>query len=199
MASNTKLVKYLDAKAVKYEPIVHKTVYTAYDTAKTLKKELSQIAKSLLVSADKAYVIVVLPASMRLDMAKLKKAIGAKKISIPKESVVVKILKLKKAPVDAFGGMRKLQVVVDKSLAKSKEAIFNAGTFTDSVAMKVKDFIGAEEATVASFAASAGYKKAKASVKKMTAKKATSKTKTKRKPARFKQRRGAVPLKRKKR
>ena len=150
--------KYLDKKMVKYEAIAHKTVYTAYDAAQTLRRELKEIAKSLLIAADKAYIIAVVPANMRLDLTKLKKVLKAKKVSIPKEQVMVKIFKIRPGAMTAFGGLHQVEVWADKSLLKTKEIILSAGSFTDSVRMKVKDFIVMEQAKLASFAKSGGYK-----------------------------------------
>lgn len=182
------VTNYLEKKAAKYEPIVHKKVYTAYDAAQTLKKDLKEIAKSLLIKADKAYILVIVPASMRIDLKKLKKAVGAKKVEIPKENVMVKVFKIKPGAITAFGGLHKVETVVDKSFLKTKEAIFAAGSFTDSIRMKVKDFIEMEEAKLASFAKAGGYKlqvKPKKVVKKSNKKKTAKKKpiKTRKKPA----------------
>ncbi len=150
--------KYLDKKMAKYDTIAHKTVYTAYDAAQTLKKELKEIAKSLLITADKAYIIAVVPAHMRLDLGKLKQALKVKKISIPNEKVMLKIFKVKPGTMTAFGGLHQVEVWVDKSLLKTKEIILSAGSFTDSVRMKAKDFIEIEQAKLANFAKAGGYK-----------------------------------------
>jgi prolyl-tRNA editing enzyme YbaK/EbsC (Cys-tRNA(Pro) deacylase) len=169
-----KTKKYLDKNLAKYEEIAHKTVYTAYDAAQTLRRELKDIAKSLLIATDKAYVIVVIPAHMRLDLEKLKKSLGVKKVSIPNEKLMVKVFKVKPGAITAFGGLHKVEVWVDKSLLKTKDVILSAGNFTDSVRMKAKDFIEVEKAKLASFAVAGGYKIKKAKPKK-TAKKSVKK------------------------
>jgi len=153
-----KTKQYLDKKMAKYEELTHKTVYTAYDAAQTLKKELREIAKSLLIATDKAYIIAVVPASMRLDLGKLKGALKAKKVSIPNEKLMVKVFKVKPGAMTAFGGLHKVEVWVDKNLLKTKDVILSAGSFTDSVRMKAKDFIELEQAKLANFAKSGGYK-----------------------------------------
>src|SRR3990167_10392694 len=112
---------YLDKKKAKYDTLAHKTVYTAYDAAQTLRRELNEIAKSLLIATDKAYIIAVVPAHMRIDLGKLKKALKAKKVSIPNEKIMVKIFKVKPGAMTAFGGLHKVEVVVDKSLLKTKD------------------------------------------------------------------------------
>ncbi|MFA6322430.1 MAG: YbaK/EbsC family protein [Candidatus Buchananbacteria bacterium] len=164
---------YLDKRMAKYDELAHKTVYTAYDLAQTLQKELNQIAKSLLIATDKAYVLAVVPAHMRIDLNKLKKALKVKKISIPNEKVMVKVFKVKPGAMTAFGGMHQVEVWVDKSLLKTKDIILSAGSFTDSVRMKAKDFIGIEKAKLASFAKMGGYKLQVKSKKKKVAKKKT--------------------------
>jgi len=157
MAVPKHVKKYLDSKMAKYDEVAHKTVYTAYDAAQTLRRELKDIAKSLLIASDKAYVIAVVPAHMRIDLKKLKQALKAKKISIPDEKVMVKIFKVKAGSMTAFGGMHKVEVWADQSLLKTKDLIFSAGNFTDSVRMKVKDYLKMEEAKLAKFAKAGGY------------------------------------------
>ncbi|MDX9893155.1 MAG: YbaK/EbsC family protein [Patescibacteria group bacterium] len=168
---------YLDKKMAKYDELTHKTVYTAYDAAQTLRRELREIAKSLLVATDKAYVIAVLPAHMRIDMVKLKKSLRARKVSIPNEKVMVKVFKVKPGSMTAFGGLHKIEVVVDKSLLKVKDVILSAGSFTDSVRMKTKDFIDLEQAKLVNFAKAGGYKLTAKSKAKPKKKKALAKNK----------------------
>lgn len=185
MAIPAKTKKYLDKKLAKYEVISHRTVYTAYDAAQTLRKELKEIAKSLIVAADRAYVIVVLPAHMKIDLVRLKKTLKAKKVSIPNEKVMVKVFKVKPGAMTAFGGLHKAEVIVDSSLLKTKEIILAAGSFTDSVRMKAKDFIELEQAKLASFVKSAGYKPP-VKVRKSAKKKIAKRKPLKRKPAKRK-------------
>ncbi len=167
--------KYLDKKLAHYDEITHKTVYTAYDAAQTLRRELKEIAKSLLIAADKAYIIAVVPAHMRIDLGKLKQALKVKKISIPNEKVMLKVFKVKPGMMTAFGGLHQVEVWVDKSLLKTKDIILSAGSFTDSVRMKAKDFIDLEQAKLANFAKAGGYKLQAKPKKKVVKKKSHSK------------------------
>lgn len=159
------LKAYLERAGRKFEVLAHKTVYTAYDLAATLKEKLDAIGKALLVKTDKGFVVVVVPASKRIDFKKLKKALGVKSVSLPTEEVVAKLLK--GATMSAFGALHELETWVDKNLAKAKHGVvLQAGSFTDAVRMKAKDFIEMEKATVADLAESAGYKAPKAAKKK---------------------------------
>jgi prolyl-tRNA editing enzyme YbaK/EbsC (Cys-tRNA(Pro) deacylase) len=169
MSVPKKVKNYLDKQGIDYEEVVHKTVYTAYDAAQTLKKELKDIAKNLLVKADNTYALVVVPADKKLDLNKIKKALGAKKISIPTEKVMLKVLKIKPGAISSFGKLHKLEMLVDKAMVGTKKAVFSTGSMTDSVLMKVKDYVQMEEAKMADIAMKGGYKIPKAVKKKMTA------------------------------
>ncbi len=153
----SKLVKYLDKAEVKHEILEHKTVYTALDVATTMKKKLYEIAKSLLVKADKDYYLVLLPADYNLDFKKLGKCIGVqtgkkvKVVKIPGEKIMESVLKIKAGAMSGFGGLHKLPVYADKSLTKVKKAIFSSGSFNHSVEMAVRDFVKLEKAILGNF------------------------------------------------
>ncbi len=68
-----KVITYLKKAGVPHDIIEHKTVYTAYDAAMTMGKKVEEIAKSLVVKADKDYYMVLVPANRNLDLDKVKK------------------------------------------------------------------------------------------------------------------------------
>lgn len=147
MAIPTKVTNYLKILKIKAKPIAHKTVYTAYDAAATMKAKLREIPKVLHVLADKKrHVIVVVPADYQVDFQKLKKALNAKKVELASEKLMAKAFKVKAGAMTAFGGLYKdTEVLVDKAFSKAKKVIAGAGTYTDSLEMKTKDFLKATE------------------------------------------------------
>jgi len=167
------IIKYLDKKGAKYAIVTHKKVYTAYDAAQTLKKKLDEIAKNLLVKTNKGFVLVLLPASKRVDLKKLKKlmnakGMGIKKVEIPKEGAMVRVFKVKPGALGAFGSVHELEVYMDKNLQKVKKAIFPTGSFTDSVEMAIKEFEKLEKPIVGMFSEAKKFKKpAKKAIKKV--------------------------------
>ncbi len=180
MSVPKKITNYLDKRGAKYAIVTHRKVYTAYDAAQTLKKKLDEIVKNLLVKTDKGFVVVVLPASKNVNLQKLKKLMnakgkGIKKIELPKEQTMVRLLKVKPGALPAFGSLYDLEVYMDKSLERVKKAIFASGSFTDSIEMAIKEFKKLEEPIVGMFAEAKKFKKpVKKSVKK--AKKKIKKT-----------------------
>ena len=148
MSTNKKLINHLNQNKIKHEIVPHKQVFTAYDKAQTLGVKLNQIVKALLVKAEKNHHLVLLSADKMLDFKKLSKLLKVKKIEIIGEKGMLKLLKMKKEALHTFGSLQQLPIIVDKGLAKVKEAIFPSTSFVESVKMKVKDYLNLEKPVV---------------------------------------------------
>ncbi|MCX6792797.1 MAG: hypothetical protein NTY12_02115 [Candidatus Falkowbacteria bacterium] len=185
-----KLLNLLDTSDFNYKVLTHRTVFTAFDMASTLKRKLEHIAKALLVMGGNFPVIVIMPAHARLDEKKISKILKDNfdvkaNAKIPKEKVAQSVIKESKRPVSAFGSLYKLPVIIDKGLITNHLIVFPAASFNNSVEMMVKDFVKLEKAVVASFAQANKIKpqkpqkkvlkKVKKSVKKVAKKKVVKK------------------------
>ncbi|MBI2645357.1 YbaK/EbsC family protein [Candidatus Uhrbacteria bacterium] len=146
-----KLVSYLTNKSLHHEIVPHKTVYTAFDVAATLRVPLTAIAKVLLLKSDKGFLIAVLSAGHLLDMKKIAKLAGAKKIRIPSEKELWAFLKKKKAALTSFGGYHKVPVFLDTKFSKNIHGFFPSGSFTESFRILLKHFVLAEKPTSGAF------------------------------------------------
>lgn len=136
----TKITKLLDQAKVKYKLLKHKLVYTAHDVGVTTKKKLSEIAKVVLVKADKNFVLIVLPAGKYVDLNGIKKALKAKKVSMATEKDIIKQLKTKVGLLHPFGSEYNIATLLDKGVSKAKKMVASAGTYTESVELSLKDF-----------------------------------------------------------
>lgn len=178
------LAKKLLTRLAEYphETILHKTVYTAYDLVQTLGVKLEEVAKTLLIKTEKGFVMVLVSAGQNLDLKKLSAATGAKKISIPQEKEIIKLVKTKRGPITSFGSMYHLPVFLDKNFSKTKTALFSGGSFTESIQLKLKDFIKMESPTIGQFGVVKKFKKQKPTRKKPSSKKPIRKSMKKKKP-----------------
>src|ERR671937_2017939 len=70
------LTKLLDDKDVAYEVLPHKHTETALAEAEALGVAADDVAKTLVVKLPEGYLRVVLPASARLDMRKVREVHG---------------------------------------------------------------------------------------------------------------------------
>jgi prolyl-tRNA editing enzyme YbaK/EbsC (Cys-tRNA(Pro) deacylase) len=153
-----------------------------------MKKKVNEIAKSLLVKADKDYYVVVLPADNNLNLDKVGKIIkketgkNIKSVKIPGEKIMQTVFKIKAGTMSAFGKIYKLPVIVDVNLVKVKKAVFSSGSYNHSIEVLTKDFIKVEEAILGSFGVKKKIKK-QVIVKKNVLKKKTTKKSVTKKPA----------------
>ena len=76
----------------------------------------------------------------------MKKLLKAKKVQLAKEGEMKSKFKVKPGAITPFGTIHKAEVLADKTLLKMRDAIFSAGSFTESLRMKVKDFLKVEDA-----------------------------------------------------
>lgn len=149
----TKVTNFLGKHKIKYDVMEHRTVYTAYDLAQTLKRKLSEVVKTLVVKVDKGHALVVLPASHQVDFKALRKALGAKLVQIDKENVMTKLFKIKPGAISPFHGpLYKLPVYVDKAIPKLQKVVVQAGSFENSLHLKTKDLVKVLAGKLAKFA-----------------------------------------------
>ncbi|MBI4434436.1 hypothetical protein HY635_01280 [Candidatus Uhrbacteria bacterium] len=151
MAIPKRLLNALAKHKVRYRVLPHKTVFTAYDLATTLGEKLEKVAKTLLVRADRRYVLVVLPASARLDLKKLAKLLKVKSVSISPEAAI-KRLKVMPGTTPPFGSLLGVEVALESALVRAGDIIVRAGSLTESIGMKAKDFVKMESPILGAFA-----------------------------------------------
>ncbi len=136
-----KIINFLEKTQVKYELIEHRTVYTAFDKANTLKVPEKIVGKTLVVKKDKDLVLVLIPANKNLDLQKLKKITKGKKLELASEKLIKNRLKgVKLGATPPFGILWKLPTFVDRAIMKEKEVILNSGDYNSSIKIKPKNF-----------------------------------------------------------
>jgi len=134
MAIPKKVIKFLEKAKVKYEPIEHRQVFTAYDKAATLKASQKIIGKTLVAKLEKTPALFLIPANKNLDTQKLKKVTGAKKIDFIKEAWMKKNLKgVKIGAIPPLGNLWGFPTFADKTLLKESKIIINAGDYNWSI------------------------------------------------------------------
>jgi len=146
-----KVIKFLDASKIKYDPIEHRTVFTAYDKAQTLKVPQKIIGKTLVVKFNKSFGLALIPANKNLDKGKLKSAFAKakackkvkplKRVDLVKEAWIKKNLKgVKIGAIPPFGTLWKFPTFVDRSLMNQSEIVVNGGDWNWSIKFNPVNF-----------------------------------------------------------
>jgi Ala-tRNA(Pro) deacylase len=150
MAISKPLEKLLSKNKIKYKILEHRKVFTAFDSAETQDKKLSEVAKAVLISGKKGLYLAVLPASTNCDFKALSKLTG-EKVSIAKESDIKTGLKTKIGLIPPFGSLFSLPLFLDKKLVKNKKINLPAGSYTESIEIGTKDYINLEKPVLGNF------------------------------------------------
>ena len=141
MAISGKLKEFLDGAKVKYTVAKHPVAYTAQEIAAAQHVPGRQLAKCVLVNADRGPVLAVLPAIHLIDLKKLKALLKAKTLTIAKEAdIKLRFPDVEVGAMSPFGNLYQVPVVVDRGLGESEEIVFNGGTHTETVKMRYRDF-----------------------------------------------------------
>jgi Ala-tRNA(Pro) deacylase len=136
-----KITKYLDSAKIKYEIVEHRTVYTAYDKAATLRVKPNVIGKTLVLKADGGLIMVLAPGNKNLDLGKIKKLAKAKKLDFVSETILKNKFKgIKLGAIPPFGEMWKLPMFMEKNLLKEKNIFVSAGVYESSFKVSPKVF-----------------------------------------------------------
>jgi Ala-tRNA(Pro) deacylase len=136
-----KLKEFLDSHDVKYVTITHSPAFTAQEVAASAHVPGRELAKTVMVKLDGQMVMVVLPASMRVDLDRLREATGAKSVALATEQEFKETFpECELGAMPPFGNLYGMKVFVADSLAEDEEIAFNAGSHTELLRMAYKDF-----------------------------------------------------------
>ncbi len=135
------LKDYLEKHNVRYSTISHTTVYTAQEIAASAHISGKGLAKTIIVKLDGKMVMVVLPASSKIDFDLLREATGAETVELASE------LEFKDqfpgctiGAMPPFGNLYGMDVWVAESLTEDDEIAFNAGSHSELIKLKYIDF-----------------------------------------------------------
>ena len=152
MAISNRLKELLQTSKVRYTAMKHPVVYTAQEIAAAQHVPGRQLAKCVLVIADKKPVLAVLPAIHLIALSKLKGVLKAKKLSIGREADIRQYFPdVEVGAMSPFGNLYGVPVIVDEVLAEAGDIVFNAGSHTDTIKMSYADFRRLVKPKVGSF------------------------------------------------
>lgn len=141
MAISGRLKTFLTEKKVKFKSHKHPVAYTAQEIAASLHVSGRQLAKCVVVKTDKGLRLAVLPAVQLVDLKKLKKILRAKTLTLAREpDIKQQFPDVEVGAMSVFGNLYDIPVVVDKSLTTAEEIVCNAGTHTETITLRYREF-----------------------------------------------------------
>ena len=152
MSIGQRVRDFLDSHHVNYTALPHPQAFPAQKIAKELHVSSKQFAKAVVLRADGHLLMGVLPASHRLILGKLKESLEAKHLEmVPEKELSGLCSDSELGAFPPFGNLYGMETWVDRSLGKSEDIVFNAGTHRDAVRMRFADYLRLAMPQVATF------------------------------------------------
>jgi len=146
------IASYLKKQKVKFKRMKHEERYTSQEIAAAQHVPGREMVKAVLVKADKAFALAVLPAIYKVNFKQLAKVLGVKKVKLADEKDMAALFPdVEVGAEPPFGNLYELQTVVDEHLAEDEDIVFQAGTHKDTIRMKYADYERLVQPTVGQF------------------------------------------------
>ncbi len=154
MAASKKLIDFLKQEGVKFEHSSHPEVYTMQEVAAVEHERGRFVLKTVVVKADGEFLLVALPAALKVDTEALAKLLVAKEVAVAEEHEFANLFpECEVGAMPPFGNLYGLPLWLDKRLTACDHVVFNAGTHTDTIKMSFADFQRLASPKIGEFAA----------------------------------------------
>jgi len=137
-----KLKEFLDANNVKYQVIQHSKAFTAQEIASRAHIAGQELAKTVMLRINNDLTMAVLPASEHVDLAAIKRQLGAESARLASELEFDGCFPdCETGAMPPFGNLYGLPVLVEENLARDQQIAFNAGSHTELMQLAYEDFV----------------------------------------------------------
>jgi Ala-tRNA(Pro) deacylase len=146
----TALIEALRKHGADYELRRHEHTGTAAEEAAAVGVAPEETAKVVIVRGAGGFVRVVVPASHRVDVRKLRKVMGDPHAGLATETEMVGAYPdFELGAVPPFDSAYQDEVIIDPHVCRVERIVFDAGTHDESVVMRTSDLIELAQARLA--------------------------------------------------
>lgn len=136
------ILERLKAAGVDYRHLQHEPTRTCEASALARNESLHIGGKSLVLKVDEQFVLLVLSAAQKAHSPGLRRAFGTRRIRFASAVELAERTGLPPGSVPPFGApILPLPLYLDRSILANELIAFNAGSLTDSVIMRVADWL----------------------------------------------------------
>ncbi len=150
-----KVTEFLKKRKVDFKLLPHPSTFDAQRLAQTLHVPGRVVAKTVLLRANGGYtyLVAVLPATKSIDFTRASAALGGSKLELATElEIASHCPECEMGVLPPFGSQYAMQTIVDESLTKDQEIVFEGDTHEEAIRMKFDDFRQIEEPLIVDFA-----------------------------------------------
>lgn len=141
MATATWIRKELEERGIPFVESHHPEAYTAQEVAHLEHISGHRVAKVVIVMADERPVEVILPASRRVDLERVRAVLGAGEVRLATEPEMRKHFTDSEAgAMPALRHWKGVDVLMDRALNVEGDILLQAGTHADAVRLNFRDW-----------------------------------------------------------
>jgi len=154
MATATWIRNELEQRGVYFEELQHPEVFTAQAVAQKEHISGHRVAKVVGVIADGEPLELILPASRRVELSRLRTLLGVRIIRLASEDDIAGCFTdCERGAIPALRHWGNVGVWMDASLMNAGDIVFQAGTHCDAIRMHFDDWFRMVQPRVGTFTA----------------------------------------------
>ena len=144
------LTEHLEHQGSAFALLVHRQAATATDQARALGIDTDEVLKTLAVRTGPGYVLVVIPASCRLDLQLVREALGDRQARLASEAELGRdFAGYQLGALPPLGALLGCEVLIDPEVLGHDLVVFAAGTRTESVRIRTRELFAGQQVTSA--------------------------------------------------
>jgi len=141
MTSTSWIKDMLEKRGVGYESLHHRVAFTAQEVAQSEHISGDLLAKVVVVIADGQPVELILPASRRVELDRVRKLLGASAIRLASEAEMERIFTdCETGAIPPLRHWNDVNVLMDSSMSNARELVFQAGTHEEAIRLGFQDW-----------------------------------------------------------
>ena len=145
--------EFLDRNNVSFELLPHYTTYEAQKMAQAVHVSGHHVAKTVMlrIGESEQHVVVVLPASHKVDFDEARNVFGVEQVELATEAEISRHCPdCDVGALPPFGSQYDMKTAIDQALTRDEEIVFEGNTHSEAIRMKTADFIELENPQVVS-------------------------------------------------
>jgi Ala-tRNA(Pro) deacylase len=152
MATAAWIKDMLEKRGVAYEELHHRVAFTAQEVAQSEHISGDRLAKVVVIIADGRPVELILPASRRVVLDRVRKLLAADAIHLASEAEMERIFTdCETGAIPPLRHWKDVTVLMDASMSNTRDLVFQAGTHADAIRLKFQDWLALVNPRVESF------------------------------------------------
>jgi Ala-tRNA(Pro) deacylase len=144
--------KFLQKRGLQFTAMPHQPTFDAQSLALAVQVPGQEVAKSVLLRCGREYVLALLPATHTVDLHAVKDLLGCAHVALATEAECGShFADCELGALPPFGSEYGMRTIMDDSLARDVEIVFEGNSHREAIRMRTDDFRGLEQPLVGAF------------------------------------------------